>query len=57
VPGFTQKYNCKKLVYFEEYNSPIDAIEREKQLKGWSRKKKLELIKTQNLYFKEISLH
>jgi putative endonuclease len=39
--GFTAKYNCDKLVYFEEYNWIQDAIDREKQIKAGSRKKKL----------------
>ena len=44
IPGFTQKYNCHKLVYFEEYSDIDQAIEREKQLKHWSRAKKDWLI-------------
>ena len=47
VEGFTQKYNVNKLVYFEETNEICVALEREKQLKKWSRKKKDWLI-TQN---------
>lgn len=37
IPGFTKKYNVKKLVYFEIYMDIIDAITREKQLKKWKR--------------------
>lgn len=48
VPGFTAKYNCNYLLYFEETNSPAVAIEREKQLKKWSRAKKEALIDTLN---------
>ena len=48
VKGFTQKYNCTYLLYFEETNSPTVAIEREKQLKKWSRAKKEALIDTLN---------
>jgi len=33
--SFTAKYNITKMLYFEEYDSPTDAITREKQLKGW----------------------
>ena len=40
VPGFTEKYNITKLVYFEETSDVEAAIKREKQLKGWIRKKK-----------------
>ena len=42
--SFTAKYNCNKLVYFENFSTIIEAIAREKQIKGGSRKKKLELI-------------
>jgi len=44
IPGFTQKYNCHKLVYYEEYSDVNQAIEREKQLKKWRREKKDALI-------------
>ena len=54
VDGFTDKYNVDKLVYFEEYGIITDAIKREKQLKGWNRQKKLDLIKTVNPMLKEI---
>ena len=54
VEGFTAKYNVDKLIYVEEYPSIIDAIAREKQLKGWRRSKKDELIKQQNPEMKEI---
>ncbi|MBU0597170.1 GIY-YIG nuclease family protein [Patescibacteria group bacterium] len=46
--GFTKKYNCSKLIYYEEYNDINEAIRREKQLKNWSRYKKEKLIKIQN---------
>ena len=48
VAGFTSKYNVTRLVYFEETLEISSAIEREKQLKGGSRKKKLELINSMN---------
>ena len=48
IPGFTKKYNCNKLVYYEEYSDINQAIEREKQLKHWSRAKKDWLIDTLN---------
>jgi putative endonuclease len=48
VDGFTRKYNVSKLVYYEEYNTMPEAIAREKQLKGGSRQKKLDLIKDMN---------
>jgi len=46
--GFTADYNCNRLVYYERHGDPNRAIAREKQLKGWSRAKKLALIKTTN---------
>ena len=42
--GFAADYNCNRLVYHECYDNPGSAIAREKQLKGWSRAKKLALI-------------
>ena len=47
-PGFTKKYDCKKLVYYEQCDDMITAIEREKQIKGGSRNKKLALIESIN---------
>lgn len=44
VPGFTQRYNLHKLVYFEDYTNINQAIDREKQLKGWKRAKKNQLV-------------
>lgn len=48
VAGFTQKYNVDRLVYFEVCSGIVVAIEREKQIKGWSRKKKQDLINSLN---------
>ncbi len=48
IPGFTKKYNCIKLVYFEEYSNINEAIDREKQIKGWKRIRKEELIDITN---------
>ena len=45
---FTHKYNCNLLIYFEHYKDIDIAIEREKQLKKWSRRKKENLINTKN---------
>lgn len=47
-PGFTAKYNVNKLVYFEQYGDVNEAIDREKQIKGGSRQKKIDLINSQN---------
>ena len=54
-PGFTSKYQCNKLVYYEEYKEVIDAIKREKQLKNWHRQWKLNLIKKLNPYLVDLS--
>ena len=43
-PGFTKKYNCEKLVYYESFSDIDQAIDREKQIKGWRRERKDELI-------------
>jgi len=48
LPGFTSKYGLDCLVYFEGFHSISYAIAREKQLKAGSRRKKLQLIETQN---------
>jgi putative endonuclease len=48
VPGFTKKYNVDRLVYYEVCGGIVVAIEREKQIKGWSRKKKHGLINALN---------
>ena len=55
VAGFSSKYNTNKLVYFEETSDVYSAISREKQLKGWSRKKKNDLIQTINPEWKDLS--
>ena len=54
IPGFTQKYNCHKLVYYEEYSEVEMAIAREKQLKKWSRPKKETLIATMNKEWEDL---
>ena len=46
--SFTAKYTVHKLVYFEETSSRYEAISREKQIKGWNRKRKNKLIETKN---------
>ncbi len=46
--GFTKRYHLHKLVYYEKYSEINDAISREKQLKGWSRRKKNALIEKRN---------
>ena len=54
VQGFTSKYNVIKLVYYEEYATMEEAIAREKQIKGGSRQKKIDLIKSKNPEWKDL---
>jgi len=53
--GFTSKYECDKLVYYEEFQWIQDAIAREKQLKGGSRQKKINLIVNANPSWSDLS--
>jgi putative endonuclease len=46
--SFTAKYNVSKLVYFEKFHSIVEAISREKQIKGGSRQKKIDLVNSTN---------
>ena len=55
IPGFASKYNLKKLVYFEETIDVNAAITREKQIKGWLRKRKVELIESINPRWKDLT--
>ncbi|WP_138431950.1 GIY-YIG nuclease family protein [Fodinibius saliphilus] len=54
VEGFTKRYNCTKMIYVEEYDHPQEAIDRENQIKGWTRKKKEALIKRLNPEWKDL---
>ena len=54
VEGFTQKYNVTRLVYYECYDDPADAILREKRLKKWNRQWKNELIEKKNPAWKDL---
>ncbi len=55
IEGFSKKYCVDKLVHFEMTNDIISAIKREKQLKKWNRKWKLELIEKENPKWKDLS--
>ena len=55
VPGFTSKYNVTKLVYFEEGADVKEVIQREKQIKGWLRRKKIALIESENPKWRDLS--
>ena len=52
--GFTKRYNISRLVYFESFTDVHAAIAREKQIKRWSRAKKLDLIRSRNPDWKEL---
>jgi len=54
VKGFTKTYNVDKLVYYEVFDDPYNAISREKKIKGWIRKKKVELINSFNPTWKDL---
>ena len=55
VPGFTARYNVRELVYFEVFGDVRAAIAREKELKGWLRKRKIALIESLNPHWKDLS--
>ena len=54
-PGFTQRYWIRKLVYYEYYPDAYSAIQREKQLKNWHRRWKINLIESVNPDWKDLS--
>jgi len=53
--AFTSQYRTQRLVHVESFNSAIDAIRREKQLKGWTRKRKIALIESMNAAWADLS--
>jgi len=53
--GFSATYNCNRLVLFEQFVNVRNAIAREKQLKGWSRAKKIALIEKANPTWRDLS--
>ncbi len=55
IPGFTAKNAVNRLVYYESYPSPRDAITREKEIKGWKREKKNALLQTLNPTWNDLS--
>ena len=56
ISGFTKKYNVTVLVFFEETPDILAALDREKQLKGWTRDKKLALIDAGNPMWNDLSI-
>jgi putative endonuclease len=57
VEGFTKKYNVSRLVYYERHPDIRAAIAREKQIKGWTRKKKIALIDSSNPTWQDLAAH
>ena len=55
IKGFSSKYNCNKLVYYEFFNDVKLAISREKEIKKWRREKKIDLINTLNPEWRDLS--
>ena len=56
LKGFTKEYNVHKLVYLEQFPYSINAIEREKQIKGWKREMKNKLVETQNPMWEDLGM-
>ena len=56
TPGFTRRYHCDRLLYFEIFSKPSEAIAREKQVKGWRRSKKEDLIAGRNPQFQDLAI-
>ena len=54
IPGFTSTYKVDKLIYYESFPAPGEAIAAEKKIKGWVRKKKIDLIKSKNPEFRNL---
>lgn len=55
VPGFTDKYDIDRLLYFEVLGDSLSAIRREKQIKAWKSEKKVQLINSQNPEWNDLS--
>ena len=55
VKGFTYKYNVDKLVYFEEFETYVEAFQRERQMKKWKREWKVELIEKSNSEWRDLA--
>jgi len=56
VKGFAEKYNIDKLIFYEIFNNPKEAIAAEKKIKSWTRIKKIALIKSKNPKFEELEI-
>jgi putative endonuclease len=54
TPGFSSQYDIRRLVWFETYDDPVNAIEREKEIKKWRRSWKIDLIEKENPEWKDL---
>ncbi|MCX6761414.1 MAG: GIY-YIG nuclease family protein [Candidatus Moranbacteria bacterium] len=54
IKGFTERYNIDKIIYLEQTENVYSAIQREKQLKGWTRKKKIALFEKENPEWRDL---
>jgi putative endonuclease len=57
VPGFTSRYNLTRLAFYECFDYPDMAIDREKEIKGWRRSKKIRLIESVNPHWHDLAEH
>jgi putative endonuclease len=55
IAGFTQRYRITRLVYFEEYTDIRDAIAREKQIKAWTRARRVNLVEGRNPSWEDLA--
>ena len=55
IKGFTKNYKVNRLVYYENFDDPRDAISREKEIKGWRRSKKNALVERMNPKWADLS--
>ena len=55
IEGFSSKYKCHRLVYFEQFVNIKDTIAREKEIKGWRREKKDKLVESKNPGWKDLA--
>ena len=54
VEGFTRRYGVKKLVYYEQHDTAVSAIQREKNIKHWSREWRIDLILSMNPEWRDL---
>jgi len=55
IEGFSSKYKCNRLIFWESFDDVLKAIDREKQLKGWRRAKKIVLIESTNRRWEDLA--